>query len=494
MKRNKYSLSHYHLTTMDMGLLIPVTWFEVLPGDTIQQATSALLRLAPMMAPIMHPIMVRIHHWFVPNRLLWDEFEDFITGGPDGTSVPSPPYLSGITSQSGTLINYLGAPSHTYSDLHRLSALPLRAYNLIWNEAYRDQDLHTESTVVLDSGLDSTTNRTVLRVCWEKDYFTTSRPWQQKGNEVTIPISGSIPIGGFGKVNSVHSSTPTYFRETLGLEEYDRHQQINPATADGQFHVRMTQTGFPSMYGITDQAGIDIDDLRLALGIQRYQEARARYGSRYVEYLRYCGVRSSDARLQQPEYLGGGRQVLQVSEVIQTAEGTNPVGTLRGHGIGAMRTNRYRRFFEEHGLVMTLMSVVPKSIYTQGANRKWFRRVKEDYYQRELAAIGEQEVFNKEVQVDHSQYSGVFGYQARYDEYRNHPSYISGKFEDATDDHWHMGRVFASDVALNQTFIEANPTKRVFADQNDHSLHVMTNHSIQARRMVNRSGAGSMRI
>ena len=240
------------------------------------------------------------------------------------------------------------------------------------------------------------------------------------------------------------------------------------------------QTGLET--DLTGASAITINLLREAFALQRYEEARARFGSRYVEYLRYLGVRSSDARLQRPEFLGGGRYPVQFSEVLQTAQGTDPVGTLRGHGIGVARSARYRRFFEEHGYVISLLTVKPKTIYMQGLPRTWNRRTKEDFFQTELAHIGQQEVLNKEVKADHASPDGTFGCQDRYDEYRRAESMIHGEFR-STLDFWHFGRKFATDPALNASFINCVPPVTPFADQIDNTLYVMAKHSTQARQI-----------
>lgn len=477
MKRSKMSLSNYKLATMPLGKLIPVNWFEVIPGDSVQQATSALVRVTPLAKPIMHPVIVRIHHWFCPNRLVWTGFEDFITGGPDGLDASVHPYVELGTVGEGTIYDYLGIPPATYSSDH-VSALPFRVYDEIFNQHYRDQDLVTELTIDKTNGLDSTTDIGLQYASWPKDYFTTSRPWAQKGSGVTIPLGSTadvIPdpadtkptftLGGTGSYNLAGdgSTTAKWDSGGSGTGRWD-----NPAL----------------LADLSGATGIDIADLRLALSIQRYQEARAKYGSRYVEYLRYLGVRSSDARLSIPEYLGGGRQVIQFSEVLGT--GDSAAGQVVGHGIAAMRSNRYRRFFEEHGIVMTLMSVVPKAIYANGLHRSWTRTVKEDYYTRELAQIGEQEVLNKEVYSEHSSPDGVFGYQARYDEYRSLPSTVHSEFRTSEND-WHYARIFGSDPSLNSTFVNCVPTTRVYQSAAVDPLQVMINHSIQARRPMAKS-------
>lgn len=484
MKRSKHSLSNYRLLTMNMGDLVPINWFEVLPGDTVQQATSMLMRVSPLLSPVMHPVRVRLHHWYVPNRLIWESWEDFITGGSDGLDASEVPVFSESSVTEGSLLDYLGIPPASYSPDLVFSALPIRAYQMIWNENYRDQDLVTEATIDTGDGTDTTTDQDLRKVAWEKDYFTTARPWEQKGASVTIPLGGSAPVSGIGTVDSAFSSGSVAVRETgqTSTTTYTEYQQAY--NAGNKMYVEGDGSDYPNIYAdLSAATGVDINDLRLALAVQKYQEARALYGSRYVEYLRYLGVRPSDGRLQQPEYLGGGRQVIQFSEVLQTAEGDDPVGSMKGHGITAMRSPRYRRFFEEHGIVMTLCSVIPKSIYAQGLHRSWSRTVKEDYFQKELQYIGEQEVYNRELYTEHTNPDDVFGYQARYDEYRTVPSGIAGEFR-STLDHWHYSRIFSSDPALNSTFVQATPTKRVNASTDTDCLYVMANHSIQARRMI----------
>lgn len=492
MKRNKFSLSHYKLLTCDMGYLIPLTHYHVLPGDTFQQSTSCLIRVSPLLAPVMHPVRVRIHHWFVPFRLIWDDFEDFITGGEDGLDATVPPWrnfnFDWTTYESG-LFDYLGCPpvDYTGQSIH-VSSLPFRAYHMIFNEHYRDQDLVPEVSFLTTSGEDNTTNISALNsVAWEKDYFTTARTTESKGDAITIPFGeDNAPITGLGRASQTYPYTNGAAYETDGSGTVN---YANYGVAGTTEPLRVEQdpdnAGYPNIRADMTGLGIDMNDLRLSLALQRYQEARARYGSRYVEYLRYLGVRSSDARLQKPEFLGGGRQTIQFSEVLNHSD--TDTGAMAGHGIAAMRTNRFRRFFEEHGLVMTLMSVLPKTIYTQGIHRHMSFEVKEDLYQRELAGIGDQEILNKEVYVEATDPEDTFGFQERYSEYRSMPSGIAGEFR-STLDHWHMARIFASEPALNSTFVTAAPTKRMLASSETDALYVMANHSIQARRPITRRG------
>lgn len=491
-KRSKHNLSHKKLLSLDAGELVPIGLMEILPGDSVQQATSALVRASPLLSPVMHPVHCRIHHFFVPNRLVWDSWENFITGGPDGLDASVFPTIAmpgGGGAAVGSLADYLGIPTGVNS--LAVSALPFRAYAMIYNEYYRDQDLQTPLVISTASGVDSTTSVALQNCCWEKDYFTSARPWEQKGPGVTIPIAGTAPViknptsGAIvrGKILNSGTGVPTGAIASLA------------ANSSGEFW----SGSFPITYDpngslaadLSAATGVNINDLRQALAFQRQMEARARYGSKYVDYLAYLGVTSSDARLQRPEYLGGGKQTIQFSEVLQTAEGTNPVGELRGHGIGSMRSNRYRRFFEEHGYVISLMSIRPKTIYADGLHRTWNRRTKEDYWQREYEFIGQQEILNKEIYAAHASPNGTFGYQDRYDEYRRIESSIAGEFRTSTLNFWHQARLFGSTPALNADFVKCVPTERIFAVPSEDVYYVYANHSIQARRLITASGGHS---
>lgn len=488
-KRSKFSLSNYKLLSCDLGELVPCGLTEVLPGDTFQHSTSALVRLSPLVAPVMHPLEVRIHHWFVPYRLLWDNFENFITGGPDGddSSVfPTIDMPAGGGATVGSLADYLGVTPGV--DSLEVSALPFRAYAMIYNEWYRDQDLQDELPISTSDGDDTTTSTSLQNVCWERDYFTSSRPWEQKGPAVTLPLGDEAPVVGFGTFGT---GTPPYgqndYRETGG-NQVSSSTSSRTGVGELAWEEDPDNAGYPFIRAdLSNATAATVGDIREAFALQRYKEARARYGSRYTEYLAYLGIRSSDARLQRPEYLGGGKQKIQFSEVLQTAEGTQPVGEMKGHGIGAMRSNRYRRFFEEHGIVLSFISLRPKTMYAQGLPRLWNKRLKEDFYQKELEHIGQQEVLNKELYAGHSDPDETFGFQDRYDEYRRIPSSIGGEFRDSTLDFWHMARQFDSDPALNSTFVRCNPSERNFAVPNNDVIYVMANHSIQARRMLTKT-------
>lgn len=493
MKRNKFSLSNTKLATFDMGELVPVGLTEVLPGDTIQAATSALIRVAPLNAPVMHPVHVRLHHWYVPHRLVWSDWENFITGGPDGLNASTFPTITVNTGTGwavGSLADYLGVP--TGVDDLPVSALPFRGYTKIWNDWYRDQDLQTQLTIDETDGADTTTNTILQSVCWEKDYFTSARPWTQKGTEVTLPLGTTAPV-------VTNSNTPTFTgagagisNDTLAWKDADDRISLTGITTAADQLLRFgNQSGLQA--DLTTATAASVNSIREAFALQRYKEARARYGSRYTEYLRYLGVKSSDARLQRPEYLGGGKQTIQFSEVLQTGPTTSGtpgtgVGVLKGHGIGALRSNRFRRFIEEHGYIFTMMSVKPKTVYATGLPRHWSRTTKEDFWQKELETIGQQEVLNKELYWADTGPNDVFGYQDRYDEYRRSESSIAGEFRSSTANFWHYARIFASDVTLNAAFVTAAPTNRVYQSTATDQLNVMVNNNMQARRLVSQHG------
>lgn len=494
MKRSKFNLSHTQLLTCKMGQLVPIGLTEVLPGDSFQHACSAFIRAAPLATPPMHPVRIAIRHFYVPNRLVWDDWEDFITGGPDGLDDSVFPTMQPLQNV-GDLSDYLGVPPRELTDPPlTVNALPFRAYALIFNEFYRDQDLVAPVSLITSSGPDTATNQALLNAAWEKDYFTTCRPFEQKGPTVTLPLGTSAPV----VIDQIRNASLGGAARSLEMVAGEDGGGGNQGMAAGSYPgAGWSQNQAAELLGTVDLStatAATVNQLRLAMALQRYEEARARYGSRYTEYLRYLGVRPSDARLQRPEYLGGGVTSLQFSEVLSTtantpgANETIGVGALAGHGIGLNRTNRYRRFFEEHGFVISLMHVMPQTMYPQGVFRHWNRRSKEDFWQQELQHIGQQPVFNKEVYAGHSSPDGVFGWQDRYDEYRRAESQVHGEFRNVLRD-WHFARYFNSDIALNSSFVTSDPSVMPFQAQNNDTLYCAVRHQLVARRMLAKKGS-----
>lgn len=475
--RYRHNLSFDHKLSCDMGQLVPAGAVEILPGDSLIHGVSALARVAPLVSPVMHDVDIRVHNWYVPSRILWSGWEDYITGVDDVTAKPTI-NISGTASEHA-LMDHLGIPQQTGE---AIDALPIRAYNKIWNEYYRDQDLNTARGED-DLGL--------ARICWEKDYFTTARDVPQQGEAVSVGFgAGEVPVTGIGSVTgNPWNDGPRDVRETdaSGTVQYADAESTHGTSI---FFVEEdpNNAGYPNIRANLAGAtgGIDINDLRQAVALQNFAEVRSRFGERYVDYLRYLGIRPSDNRLQRPEYLGGGSQKVNFSEVLATAEGTTTsVGDMYGHGIAGLRSKRYRRRFQEHGWVLSLLSVRPKTSYHDGIPRKFTRVDAMEHWQKELELLPWQEVSLKEIYAAAADNSAIFGYVPRYDEYRHEQSYVSGTFRDgSTEDSWHMGRAFSSEPTLNGSFVECTPTDRIYGDTSMPELLFNVKHNIAAKRLV----------
>lgn len=465
-KLNKFDLSHERKMTCAMGKLIPSLMQEIVPGDRFRVRTEMMLRLVPLLAPIMHRVDVTMHFFYVPTRLLWNEWEDFITGGRLGTTEPVWPHLKmnydnlGLFQES-SLADYLGLPmlSNSTDEELTISALPFRAYQLIWDTYYRDQNLAASLDISKASGEVTGTELdkiAALRTrAWEKDYFTSCLPWAQRGDTVDIPLNDDPTV----QTKAYRPSTGLPFSEAgdMTIGNTGNVLMTGSATQDGGVHIG------------AEGHGIDVNDLRRSIRLQEWLEKNARGGARYIEQiLSHFGVMSSDARLQRPEYLGGGKQPVTVSEVLSTYQVEDPTplpqGYLTGKGVSFGTSNQFSRRFEEHGFVIGLLSVLPRTGYQQGVPRTFRRSDKLDYYWPEFANIGEQEVKVSELffNGENAGHSATFGYQSRYAEYKYQPSTVHGQMRTSMA-HWHMGRIFTSEPALNESFVTADPTNRVFA-------------------------------
>lgn len=484
MQRNFFDLSHEHKLSTDMGYLVPVMTEEVLPGDTFIASTSLLARVAPLVNPVMHNVEIRVHHWYVPNRLLMDGWEELITGKDDVAEVPR---LTIDTVQNSELADHFGM----YPEIgNEVSCLPFRAYNMIWNEFYRDQDLMQPR---------SADDMTLARICWEKDYFTVARPAPQQGSAIELGFSsGEVPVSGIGirSADGFPVTTGTFkmsdgTTHTADNVDGDRMSWFDSNVSGPTLRQDPNLTTHPRVYADLSQAtgGIDLNDLRQALALQRFAEARMRFGSRYVDYLRFLGVNPSDGRLDRPEFLGGGKQQVNFSEVIAMAEGqTTNVGDLYGHGIAGLRSRRFRKMFEEHGWVLSLLSVRPKTVYMQSNHRKFKRKHAMDFWQKELEVLPWQTVYQNEVHGNGDE-TQVFGYVPRYEEYRYGYSYVSGSFRDGPEVDWHMARDFATPPLLNETFVECTPTDRIYGDNQMPEMLINAYNSVKAMRLVRKQAS-----
>lgn len=472
--RSTFDLSHEKKLTGKMGYLYPVLCQEVVPGDRFDISTESMIRLAPMVSPVMHRVDSYIHYFYVPNRLLWEYWEGYITG-QNKIDLPNRTFAASDLDE-GELLDYFGLPTHDFSPATlKVNTLPLRAYKLIWNEYYRDENLSSELDIT-----DDTSFRDLLKRAWEKDYFTSALPWAQKGGTVDMTIT----------------STPTYLQPALMT---DQTSTITPAIGNVKLgtqvgtYSREIEDSSNNDLAIQNidsiEGNIDINELRTAHRLQRWMERNARAGTRYVEHLlAHWGVKSSDARLDRPEYIGGGKSPVVISEVLNTFgsddANAHPQGSMSGHGLNVGATNQASKFCEEHGYIIGLMSVLPKTGYYQGVPRMFTRLSHMDFYYPEFARLGEQEVKNKEVYMSTvaNDNEATFGYQSRYAEYKYQSSMVHGEFRTSLE-HWHLGRKFIAAPTLNDAFVESKPDDRIFIVQDGtDQLWINLYHKITANR------------
>lgn len=472
-KKSAFDLSREQKLSFDMGNLIPTFLEEVIPGDDYKVKTETMLRFAPMLAPVMHRVDVYLHYFFVPNRILWNSWEDFITGGQDGNQSPTfPTYTISDTVRNSKLSDYLGIPqTNTANNNFTISQLPYRAYQLIWNEYYRDENLDTP----IDIHTGTETQMTTLRKrAWEKDYFTSALPWTQRGTEVGIPI------------DIEYKTVSSLLKGDGGNPSANQTLQTGGTGLTNQLVINGVGSRVENL--VNTNLDYSINELRTSSAIQRFMERQAKAGYRYIEtLLSQFGVHSDDARLQRPEYLGGGKQPVVISEVLNTTGTTEaPQGDMAGHGISVGTTNSFTKSFKEHGYIIGIMSVLPKTGYQQGIHKHWRRFDKFDYAWPELANLGEQAILNHEIYFqdtfDSINYQ-EFGYQQRYAEYKYGQSTVHGDFR-STLDFWHLGRIFGSTPYLNANFMASDPSNRIFAVTTEDTIWCQLYHDVKARRVL----------
>jgi hypothetical protein len=488
--RNSFDLSHDRKFSAKLGRLYPCLVQEIVPGDSFSVQSEQLIRMAPLVSPVMHRVTATTHYFFVPNRLLWKGWEDFITN-PLGTNNPAPIFnpLPTIPVEVGSIADYLGYPTGIIPDEHYFNPFPYAAYNFIYNEYYRDQNLQDELPYELVDGLNDLNDignpfqDYPYRRAWNKDYFTSALPEPQKGEAVTLPLGVSADI------NYVNNSQTRAYDTSGNPSNGASVTTIAGDLRAGGQNVSLDVSDSLEV-DLSSATAITVEDLRRATRLQEWLEINARGGTRYIESIQnHFGVKSPDARLQRPEYLGGGKSNISFSEVLQTSSSdqTTPQGNMAGHGINVGNSNRMDNVtFTEHGFIIGIFSVMPDTAYINTTPRWAFRFDPLEYLWPKFAQLGEQIVYRKEVNGSAINGDEVFGYQSRYADYKYNHNTVHGEFKTNLD-FWHMARKI-EDPLLNESFIQCQPDDRVFAvvDQELDKMYVHMFHRINARRPLPR--------
>lgn len=507
VKYSKQDRSYLNDMTCNAGILYPFFNEEILPGDKFKVSANMLIRLSPLVGPALVRLKAFTYYFFVPYRLIDENFEEMISGGEDGQTKFTVPTIEvdEDTTKPGSLADYLGLPQFHGGSIsagatgsnyktYNVSAYPFRAYNLIYNEYFRDENIDPELEIINPGA----SYYNLVRKRWTKDYFTSALPWLQRGVPVSAPVlsAGSpVTIGADGKL-VLDYGYPTATGTTVIVQNGGT---VSSSTQNGIGVDSPVESGASYVKGLkasidTDGLGIDIQDLRESFQLQRLFERLARVGSRYKEYLRgIFGVNNKDSRLQRPEYLGGGTTPILIDDVIQTSstDSTSPQGNIAGFGKGYSINNGFQHRFTEHGIVLGLLCIQPEALYYQGLERMWSRHDRFDFFNPYLQHLSEQPIYNKELYIDSSEPDGVFGYTERYNEYRTRCNQIHGDLRNSNGyGSWVMPRTFTDTPKLNSDFLEVQPDYNIFAVTDKNTDHFIINllNNVRAYRPMSRRG------